>query len=123
VRALEQETTKMSSREIDLAQFNDFVRQQIQSGHGEVSLTSLAEQWERRQQSIQPTEPAPHPNPQVARARAYVDELARQQGVTLVQNAEDLRFEFMDSQDELDDFLAAVKAGRQEDNLRDPLND
>ncbi len=113
----------MSIRDIDLALFSDFARQQIEAGRGDVSLTSLAEQWERRQQSLQATEPSSHPNPQVARARAYVDDLARQQGVTPVRNAADLRFEFLDSQDEFDDFLAAVKAGRQADILRDTLND
>ena len=54
---------------------------------------------------------------------ALFSDFARQQGVTLVRNAEDLRFELLDSQNELDDFLAAVKAGRQEDILRDTLND
>lgn len=113
----------MSIREVDLLQFSDFAREQIRAGQADVSLTSLAEQWERRQQSKHATKPSQHPNPQVANARAYVEELARQQGVTTIRSAEDLRFEFMESEEGLDDFLAAVKAGRQEDNIRDPLND
>ncbi|MBL8808580.1 MAG: hypothetical protein JNM43_00265 [Planctomycetaceae bacterium] len=113
----------MSIREIDLAQFNEFARQQIESGRGDVSLSSLAEQWERRQQSIQVHENAEHRNPQVARARAYVEILARQQGVAPVRSAEDLRFDFLNPRDDLDDFLRAIKAARQQDKVRDPLND
>ena len=112
----------MSIRDIDLALFSDFARQQIEAGRGGVSLTSLAEQWERRQQSLQATEPSSHPNPQVASAHMSMNWPVNK-GVTLVRNAEDLRFELLDSQNELDDFLAAVKAGRQEDILRDTLND
>jgi hypothetical protein len=113
----------MSIREIDLAQFNEFARQQIEAGRGDVSLSTLAEQWERRQQSIQVHEKPEHRNPQVARARAYVEILAQQQGVVPVQSAEDLRFDFLSSSDELDDFLGAIKAARQQDKVRDPLND
>lgn len=64
-----------------------------------------------------------HPNAQVAKARAYVEELASQQGVTAIRSAEDLRCDFLESDEELDEFLAAVKAGRREDKVRDPLND
>ena len=35
----------MSIREVDLAQFSDFAREQIRAGQADVSLTSLAEQW------------------------------------------------------------------------------
>ena len=112
----------MSIREVDLAQFSDFAREQIRAGQADVSLTSLAEQWERRQQSIQVTSPT-HPDTQVAKARAHVEELARQQGVTAIRSAEELRCEFLGSEEELDEFLAAVKAGRHEDNVRDPLNE
>lgn len=113
----------MSIREIDLAQFNDFARQQIEAGRGDVTLASLAEQWERCQQSLQESDVIQHHNPQVAKARAYVDELARQQGVVPIRTAQDLRFDFLDSEEELEDFLAAVRAGRKEDIARDPLND
>ena len=112
----------MSIREVDLAQFSDFAREQIRAGQADVSLTSLAEQWERRQQSKPATE-SMHPNAQVAKARAYVEELASQQGVTAIRSDEDLRCDFLESEEELDEFLAAVKAGRREDKVRDPLND
>ncbi len=52
----------MSIREIDLAQFSEFARQQIEAGRGDVSLSSLVEQWERRQQSIQVHESPEHRN-------------------------------------------------------------
>lgn len=55
----------MSIREIDLAQFNEFARQQIEAGRGDVSLSTLAEQWERRQQSIQVHEKPEHRNPRL----------------------------------------------------------
>ena len=113
----------MSSREIDLARFSEFAREQIQSGRADVSLTSLAEQWERRQQANGTSGTAVHPDRQVARARAYVDELANQQGVTPIRNVADLRFDFLNSEAELDEFLSAVKAGRHEESVRDPLND
>ncbi len=113
----------MSIRDIDLAQFNEFARQQIEAGRADVSLSSLAEQWERRQPSIQVHESAEHHNPQVARARAYVEILAQQQGVLPIRSAEDLRFDFLNSGEELDDFLSAIKAARQQDKVRDPLND
>ena len=112
----------MSITEVDLAQFSDFAREQIRAGQADVSLTSLAEQWERRQQSTQTTE-STHPDAQVAKARAYVEELARQQGVTTIRSAKDLRCEFLESDEELDEFLTAVKAGRHEDKVRGPLND
>ena len=111
----------MSIREVDLAQFNDFAREQIRAGQADVSLTSLAEQWERRQQAKPATE-SMHPNAQVAKARAHVEELARQQGVTAICSAEDLRCDFLGSDEELDEFLAAVKAGRHEDKVRDLLS-
>ena len=113
----------MSIREIDLAQFNDFARQQIAAGRGEVSLASLAEQWERHHRPCEATESLRHENPRVANARAYVHELAQQQGIVQAQTADELRFDFLDSDEELDDFLGAVKAGRKEDHFRDPLND
>ena len=112
----------MSIREIDLTRLSEFAREQIQSGRADVSLTSLAEQWERRQQANETTT-AVHPDRQVARARAYVDELASQQGVAPIRCASDLRFDFLNSGAELDEFLSAVKAGRNEASLRDPLND
>lgn len=99
----------MSIREVDLAQFSDFAREQIRAGRADVSLTSLAEQWERRQQSTQTAE-SKHPDAQVAKARTYVEELARQQGVTTIRSAKDLRCEFLESEEEYDDFLTAVKA-------------
>ena len=77
----------MSIREVDLAQFSDFAREQIRAG------------------------------------QAYVEELARQQGVTTIRSAKDLRCEFLESDEELDEFLTAVKAGRHEDKVRDPLNE
>jgi len=112
----------MSIREIDIAQFSEFAREQIQSGTG-VSLTSLAEQWERRQQSGIRSSIGEHSKPQVTKARAQVEDLARQQGVMPIRSAADLRFEFLESDAELDDFLSAVKAGRKEDIVRDPLNE
>lgn len=113
----------MSIREIDLAQFNDFARQQIAAGRGDVSMTSLAEQWERHQQSGGLIELSSQQDSRVARARAYVDELARQQGVVQIRTADELRFEFLNSDAELEEFLAAVNAGRRDDHFRDPLND
>ena len=114
----------MSIREIDIAQFSEFARKQIEAGRGDVSLTALAEQWERHQKSNGTSSSSQqHPNAQVARARAYVDELARQQGVQPVRSAADIRFDFLDSTEELDEFLTAVKAGRHEDSFKDPLND
>lgn len=113
----------MSIREIDLAQFSEFARQQIEAGRGDVSLSSLVEQWERRQQSIQVHESPEHRNPQVARARAYVEILAQQQGVVPVRSADDLRFDFLNSSQELDEFLSTIRAARQQDKVRDPLND
>jgi len=111
----------MSIREIDIAQFSEFAREQIQSGT-DASLTSLAEQWERRQQSNIRSSIGEHPKPQVTRARARVEDLAHQQGVTPIRSAADLRFEFLESDAELDDFLSAVQAGRKEYTVRDPLN-
>lgn len=113
----------MSIREIDLAQFHDFARQQIAAGRGDVSLTSLAEQWELRQQSGELTKLSSQQDSRVARARAYVDELARQQGVVQIRTADELRFEFLNSDAEFEEFLAAVNAGRRDDHFRDPLND
>jgi hypothetical protein len=43
VNLREQETTTMSIREIDLSQFDEFTRQPIEAGRGDVSLSSLAE--------------------------------------------------------------------------------
>jgi len=112
----------MSIREIDIAQFSEFAHEQIQSGK-DVSLTSLAELWERRQQSNSRSSIGEHSKPHVTRARAHVEDLARQQGVTPIRSASDLRFKFLESDAELDDFLSAVKAGRKEDTVRDSLNE
>jgi hypothetical protein len=113
----------MSIREIDLAQFHDFARQQIAAGRGDVSLTSLAEQWERQQQSRELTESSSQQDSRVARARAYVDQLARQQGVVQIRTADELRFDLLNSEAEVEEFLAAVNAGRRDDHFRDLLND
>lgn len=59
----------------------------------------------------------------MARARASVDELASQQGVTPIHSVSDLRFNFLNSEAELEEFLSAVKAGRDEESVRDSLND
>ena len=113
----------MSIREVDLAQFHEFAREQIQTGRGDFSLTDLAEQWERRVKLTASSAFLQHPNAKVAKARAHVEELARQQGVVPIRSAEDVRFGFLDSRDEFDDFLATVNAGRHEVDTRDPLND
>jgi hypothetical protein len=42
----------MSIREIDLAQFHEFARRQIEAGLTDVSLTSLAERWELNQKFV-----------------------------------------------------------------------
>lgn len=113
----------MSIREIDLAQFHEFARQQIEAGKGDVSLATLAELWERRQQPIHVHESSDYRSSQVARARAYLEVLAQQQGVIPVRSPDDLRFDFLDSSDELDDFLSAIQMARRQDRSRDPLND
>ncbi len=113
----------MSIREIDLAQFHEFARRQIEAGLTDVSLTSLAERWELNQKLAHSSGAVTHPNPRVASARAYARGLAQKQGVLPVLSADQLQCDFLNSVDELDEFLTAVKTGRQEMNLRDPLND
>jgi hypothetical protein len=44
-----------------------------------------------------------------------VEELARQQGVSPVASVEDMRADLWDSDEELDSFLADVRASRQAD--------
>lgn len=108
----------MSIREVDLAQFHEFAREQIQAGRGDFSLIDLAEQWERRVELTESSAFPQHPNAKVAKAREHVEELARQQGVVPIRSVEDIRFGFLDSRDEFDDFLAAVNAGRHEASYR-----
>jgi hypothetical protein len=44
-----------------------------------------------------------------------VEELAREQGVRPVQSLQDMRADLLDTDEELDEFLAEVRASRQAD--------